>query len=316
MPAILEVSSEERIPLAFIIAAEIGRLSRGTREHRDIADGLREVYSTLLDAPDGPLQVDFANDELYMVGVHIFVDSTELEDYWLDNRSSLRAINQPAPYPDESFGRAVSRFFPEVIDRPDDWRFDSVRGHFQNLSRRIDEVMRQFAPNARGLYNKERKEIIARTLATQRERTEARSRRYPRNPDAEIWRRAVRADELATGEMTAVEIDGRRILVANTGDGFAAIDAACTHVPPLAMIATMEKGRLDLDQMCVECPWHGSRFDLRTGEVVRQPYAPDFNRDHFFSGRLTGVLDPKKTSSPTRVYPTKLTGNQVFVNIA
>ncbi|MFN8557868.1 MAG: hypothetical protein U0531_11180 [Dehalococcoidia bacterium] len=50
--------------------------------------------------------------------------------------------------------------------------------------------------------------------------------------------------------------------------------------------------------------------------MVRQPYAPDFNREHFFAGRVTGVLDPKKTATDTRVYPTRIVGNNVMVNIA
>jgi nitrite reductase/ring-hydroxylating ferredoxin subunit len=115
--------------------------------------------------------------------------------------------------------------------------------------------------------------------------------------------------------MTDVEIEGRRILVANTGDGWYAIDAICTHVPQLAMFANLSKGELDAEAKCVTCPWHGSRFDLQTGRVVRQPYAPEFKREHFFSGRLVGVLDPKKTAPDTRVYPTRVTGGWVMVNL-
>jgi nitrite reductase/ring-hydroxylating ferredoxin subunit len=316
MAAALEVTPEERIPLAFVLAVEIGRSQRGTREHREIGQGLREVYASVLDAPDGPLMLEFSNDELYQIGVRIHADSSELEEYWLDNRSSLRAIHEQAPFPDVNFGRVIERFFPEVIERPDEWHFDDVRQQFTDLSRKIDESLRGYVPNVRGLYNKERKEIITRTRQMQSERAEARSRRYPRRPDAEIWRPAIRRDQAEPGDMVEVQIEGRRILVANLGDGYHAIDAVCTHVPTLGVIAGLEKGRLDVAKGCVECPWHGSQFDLRTGKVVRQPYAPEFNRDHFFSGRLTSVLDPKKTATDTRVYPAKVVGDWVMVNIA
>src|SRR5262249_34887122 len=149
-----------------------------------------------------------------------------------------------------------------------------------------------------------------------RRRADERSGRYPRRPDAELWRQAVRADQLGVGEMTDVDIEGRHILVANTGDGFHAIDAYCTHVRALSMITNLAGGRLDIDRKCVECPWHGSQFDLVSGAAVRQPYAKEFNREHFFGGRIASVLDPKHTSTDTRVYPTKLIGNYVFVNIA
>jgi nitrite reductase/ring-hydroxylating ferredoxin subunit len=316
MVAALEVAAEERIPLAFVLAVEIGRLRRGTKEHQEIGEGLREVYAGVMDAPDGPVLLQFSNDELYTVGVRIHADASELEEYWLDNRSALRAIGERAEPPDENFARAVERFFPEVLDRPEEWHFDSVRPHFTELSRKIDAALREYAPAVRGLYNKERKEIIRRTREVQQQRAEARSRRYPRRPEGEIWRPALRVDQAGPGDMVEVEIEGRRILVANTGDAYYAIDAVCTHVPSLAVIASMEKGRLDITNKCVECPWHGSQFDLRTGKVVRQPYHPEFNRQHFFSGRLTSVLDPKKTASDTRVYPTKIVGEYVMVNIA
>lgn len=42
------------------------------------------------------------------------------------------------------------------------------------------------------------------------------------------------------------------------------IDGKCTHLGgPLC------KGRLD--GAVVQCPWHGSRFDVRTGAVVSPP---------------------------------------------
>lgn len=316
MAATLDVSPEERAPLAFVLAVEIGHLGHGTKEHQEIAQGLRDVYTSLLDAPDGTLMLEFSNDELYMVGVRLFADSSELEEWWLDHRASMSAIREAALFPDENFGRAVQRFFPEVIEDPLSWSFEPYRAIYLGLGRKIDQALREFVPNVRGIYNRERAEINRRTLRMQRERAERRSRRYPGGTRAEMWRRAIRADQAGVGDMVGVEIEGRKIVVANTGDGYYAIDAVCTHIPALAAISDLSNGRLDVEQHCVSCPWHGSQFDLRTGRVVRQPYAPEFNREHLFSGRITGVLDPKKTATDTRVYPTKIAGNYVMVNIA
>ncbi|MER3488243.1 MAG: hypothetical protein C4307_05785 [Chloroflexota bacterium] len=77
----------------------------------------------------------------------------------------------------------------------------------------------------------------------------------------------MRAVELGPGEMTDVEIEGRTILIANTGDGFHAIDAVCTHVPALSVIKNLAAGELDIERKCVTCPWHGAQYDLRTGHV-------------------------------------------------
>lgn len=315
MTATLEVSPEERIPLGFLLAVEIGHLLHGTKEHVDAARGLSDVYTSLLDAPEGPVQIEFSSDELYLLGTRVFADASDLEEWWRDHRASLRATRQPAPFPDENFGKAAARFYPEVIESPDTWDFDHVRPLFGSLARKIDVAMIEFVPTARALYNKERAEINRRTLEMQRDRARRRARRYPALTDRETWRQAVRLDELGPGDMVDVAIEGRQILIANTGDGFYAIDAVCTHVPQLAMLANLSKGQLDMDRRCVTCPWHGAQFDLQSGRAIRQPYSKEFNREHFFAGRLTGVLDPKKTATDTRVYPIKVVGNYLMVNI-
>ena len=38
----------------------------------------------------------------------------------------------------------------------------------------------------------------------------------------------------------------------------------CTHIGDLPA-----EGKLE--EYIVQCPWHGSRFDIRSGEVVRPP---------------------------------------------
>ncbi|MCI4346674.1 MAG: Rieske 2Fe-2S domain-containing protein [Thermoplasmata archaeon] len=54
------------------------------------------------------------------------------------------------------------------------------------------------------------------------------------------------------------------IAVFNLGTTLLAIDAACTHVK-----GPLERGRIE--GTIVTCPWHGSQFDLSTGEVKRGP---------------------------------------------
>ena len=64
--------------------------------------------------------------------------------------------------------------------------------------------------------------------------------------------------------MRAVEVNGENISLSNVNGKYYAIGNICTHMGgPLA------EGKLE--EYIVQCPWHGSRFDIRSGEVVRPP---------------------------------------------
>ena len=72
------------------------------------------------------------------------------------------------------------------------------------------------------------------------------------------------ADEILPSQMKEVEVDGQSILIANVNGKYYAIGSICTHEGgPLA------DGMLSYYE--VECPWHGSKFDVRTGEVTSLP---------------------------------------------
>lgn len=71
-------------------------------------------------------------------------------------------------------------------------------------------------------------------------------------------------DELEIDQMKLVHVEGRRIVVARTAEGFRAFDDRCTHRG-----GSLAGGTLIGN--VVQCPWHGSQFDVRTGEVLRGP---------------------------------------------
>lgn len=71
-------------------------------------------------------------------------------------------------------------------------------------------------------------------------------------------------DAIPVGEMRCFAIDGSRILIANTSEGYFASDEMCTHED-----ASLCDG--NLTGCLVKCPLHGSRFDLRTGDVLDDP---------------------------------------------
>lgn len=62
-------------------------------------------------------------------------------------------------------------------------------------------------------------------------------------------------------------MDGREIAVVNLGeDGWRAIDALCSHEH-----AYLDEGEVDVDLCTIECPKHGSTFDLATGNPKTLP---------------------------------------------
>jgi 3-phenylpropionate/trans-cinnamate dioxygenase ferredoxin subunit len=69
---------------------------------------------------------------------------------------------------------------------------------------------------------------------------------------------ALSTDELAEGEMTKVDVDGHKMLLANVGGTYYASDLHCPHLH-----ADLSKGTLN--GTVLTCPLHHSQFDLRDG---------------------------------------------------
>jgi len=315
MTCVLEVAPEERTAFAYLLLAEAGRLRTGTKEHQEVGRGLRSVYDGFVAAPEGPVEVELLNDEMYMLGIRNYADSSELEEYWLDNRASIRQRGERAPFPESHIGAAIEAYFPEAVTDPEAWHFNDVRPIFSELGFKIDRSLTEGAPRVRGIYNKERAEIIRRTRAEQANRAIARGRNYPRGVTLEAWRRGVREGNLGPGEMTEVKIDGVRILIVNVDGNFHALQGTCTHAPELSRISGLVDGSLDPSSGCVTCPWHGAQFDVRTGQVARQPYAPEFKERHAFKGRVRSALDLRRTADDLRSYETKIDDGFVWVNV-
>lgn len=76
--------------------------------------------------------------------------------------------------------------------------------------------------------------------------------------------KTAKANEIKPGEARLVDVNGKSIALFNVEGQFFAIDNTCTHRGgPLA------KG--DISGHEVTCPWHGAKFNVRTGEVVGPP---------------------------------------------
>ena len=70
--------------------------------------------------------------------------------------------------------------------------------------------------------------------------------------------------DIQSSQMKAVEVAGEKICVANVEGNYYAIGNDCTHVGGRLAEGTLEGYE-------VECPWQGSKFDVRTGKPTRSP---------------------------------------------
>jgi ferredoxin-NADP reductase/nitrite reductase/ring-hydroxylating ferredoxin subunit len=91
--------------------------------------------------------------------------------------------------------------------------------------------------------------------------------------------------DIPPSQMKEVQVDGESVCIANVDGKYYAIGSICTHEGgPLA------DGTLDGYE--VECPWHNSKFDVRTGEVTSPP-----------------------ANEPEPAYAVKIEGNNILIKM-
>lgn len=70
--------------------------------------------------------------------------------------------------------------------------------------------------------------------------------------------------ELEEGEMKRADADGVPVLLVRLEGAVCALAHTCSHLG-----GPLSEGKLEGD--VVQCPWHGSRFNVRDGSVVDGP---------------------------------------------
>jgi 3-phenylpropionate/trans-cinnamate dioxygenase ferredoxin subunit len=94
-------------------------------------------------------------------------------------------------------------------------------------------------------------------------------------------------DEIPENGMRAFIYGERRILICHVLDQLYATDDICSHE-----YAELSEGWLEPEDYTIECPLHGSRFDVRTGQPLSLP-----------------------AFEPIAVYPVRLEGDDVQVGL-
>ena len=100
------------------------------------------------------------------------------------------------------------------------------------------------------------------------------------------WQAVAGVTDLEDGLLTRVEGKAGPVVLLKVGETILAASATCTHVG-----GPLDEG--ERDGTCVQCPWHGSVFDLRDGHVVHGP-----------------------ATAPLHAYETRVTGDKVEVRLA
>ena len=94
--------------------------------------------------------------------------------------------------------------------------------------------------------------------------------------------------DVPEGAAKRFAVDGREVAVVNLGDdGFRAVDAVCSHEH-----AWLDEGDVDVDLETIECPKHGSTFDLATGRARTLP-----------------------AIKPVTVYPVTVDGDDILIEV-
>lgn len=71
-------------------------------------------------------------------------------------------------------------------------------------------------------------------------------------------------DELKVNQMKLLHVNGKRIALGRTGQGYVAFNDRCPHRGGSLADGVMMGGQ-------VQCPWHGSQFDAASGALVCGP---------------------------------------------
>ena len=118
-----------------------------------------------------------------------------------------------------------------------------------------------------------------------------------------------RVDDFAPGSMTEVEVDGHSLVVVHDDEGVCAAKNRCPH---LGLSLTKGPGGRSYADGVVQCPWHNSRFVVRTGENLDWAGG--------FAGRSVPrwsrrVMAAGRKPAPLTTYPVVVEGDEVFVEL-
>ncbi|MBI2410554.1 MAG: FAD-dependent oxidoreductase [Candidatus Kerfeldbacteria bacterium] len=101
-------------------------------------------------------------------------------------------------------------------------------------------------------------------------------KRFPKTVSSEkheTFTRVASIGDVVEGKPLCVSFNGRKVALFHVGDYYYAIDNTCTHAGGPICEGKMEG-------TTVQCPWHGAKFNVTTGEVVGPPAKMPLKKYH------------------------------------
>jgi len=77
--------------------------------------------------------------------------------------------------------------------------------------------------------------------------------------------RLIAIDDLGDSGVSVISTEHGDLAVGMSAGSPFAVSNRCRH-----LFASLGKGRVAEDD-CLECPWHGARYDVKTGKMTRGP---------------------------------------------
>jgi len=112
--------------------------------------------------------------------------------------------------------------------------------------------------------------------------------------------RLVAVGDLGPSQVTVVEETPHGTIAVGISEGKPfAVSNRCRH-----LFASLGEGRVTTEG-CLECPWHGSRYDVETGKMVRGPqgaYKP-----------LAGVIKATAGAIALKTFPVELRDGAIWL---
>ncbi len=115
--------------------------------------------------------------------------------------------------------------------------------------------------------------------------------------------------DFAADAVTEVEVEGTKVLVAHDDQGLCAARNRCPH---LNLSLTSGPGGQHYEDGVIVCPWHNSRFVVRSGENldwvtgIAGREVPRWSRRVIAAGRKP---------APLTTYPVTVTDGDVYITI-
>ncbi len=131
------------------------------------------------------------------------------------------------------------------------------------------------------------------------------------------WASAGELRDYPDGTPKEVRLRSLRVTLVRVGEDAFALNGLCSHARlPFTGLAGSPVKALKVEAGCITCPFHGARFEIRTGKAVTQPFNPEFNENHRFLGRFQSrLLFWNKSAEDLQTYPVKVENGEVLVGL-